>query len=55
LRAGDRTVMEEGMTFQCIPALWLDTYGLVISESFAVTAKGAECFANYPRILCAKG
>ena len=55
LRAGDRTVMEEGMTFHCIPALWLDTYGLVISESFAVTAKGAECFADYPRILFAKG
>ena len=37
LRAGDHTVMEEGMTFHCIPAIWLDTYGLVISESFAVT------------------
>ncbi len=47
--------MEEGMTFHCIPALWLDTYGLVISESFAVTAKGAECFADYPRILFSKG
>jgi ectoine hydrolase len=54
LRAGDRTVMEEGMTFHCIPALWLDTYGLVISESFAVTKKGAECFADYPRILFSK-
>src|SRR5436305_452695 len=43
LRAGDRTVMEEGMTFHCIPAIWLDAWGLVISESFAVTANGAEC------------
>ncbi len=25
LRSGDRTVMEEGMTFHCIPAIWLDT------------------------------
>jgi len=55
LRAGDKTVMEEGMTFHCIPAIWLDTYGLVISESFAVTKNGAECFADYPRILFAKG
>lgn len=55
IRAGDRTVLEDGMTFHCIPALWLDTYGLVISETFAVTARGAECFANYPRILFAKG
>jgi Xaa-Pro aminopeptidase len=55
IRAGDKTVLEEGMTFHCIPALWLDTYGLVISETFAVTARGAECFADYPRILFAKG
>jgi Xaa-Pro aminopeptidase len=54
LRAGDKTVMEEGMTFHCIPAIWLDTYGLVISESFAVTKNGAECFADYPRILFSK-
>ena len=54
LRAGDKTVMEEGMTFHCIPAIWLDTYGLVISETFAVTKNGAECFADYPRILFSK-
>lgn len=54
LRTGDKTVLEEGMTFHCIPALWLDAYGLVISESFAVTKTGAECFADYPRILFAK-
>jgi Xaa-Pro aminopeptidase len=54
LRAGDKTVMEEGMTFHCIPAIWLDTYGLVISESFVVTRTGAECFADYPRILFSK-
>lgn len=54
LRAGDRTVLEEGMTFHCIPAIWLDEYGLVISESFAVAARGAECFADYPRVLQSK-
>ena len=54
MRAGDKTVLEEGMTFHCIPAIWLDTYGIVISESFAVTTQGAECFADYPRILFAK-
>ena len=54
VRAGDRTVMEEGMTFHIIPALWLEKYGIVISETFAVTAQGAECFADYPRILFAK-
>jgi ectoine hydrolase len=54
IRAGDRTVLEEGMTFHCIPAIWLDTYGIVISETFAVTKNGADCFADYPRILFAK-
>lgn len=54
IRAGDKTVLEEGMTFHCIPAIWLDTYGIVISETFAVTKTGAECFADYPRILLAK-
>lgn len=42
------------MTFHCIPAIWLDRFDIVISESFAVTEAGAECFADYPRILFAK-
>lgn len=54
IRAGDKTVMEEGMTFHVIPAIWLEKYGIVISETFAVTSRGAECFADYPRILFAK-
>jgi Xaa-Pro aminopeptidase len=55
IRAGDKTVLEEGMTFHCIPAIWLERYGIVISETFAVTGSGADCFADYPRILFAKG
>ncbi len=54
IRSGDQTVLEEGMTFHCIPAIWLEAYGIVISESFVVTRKGAECFADYPRTLFAK-
>ena len=53
-RAGDKTVLEEGMTFHCIPALWLDKYGLVVSESFVVTANGAKTFADFPRSLFEK-
>ena len=53
-RAGDKTVLEEGMTFHCIPALWMEKYGLVVSESFVVTAKGAKTFANFPRTLFSK-
>jgi len=54
LRADDKTVMEKNMTFHCIPAIWMEKYGLVISESFAVTDNGAECFAEFPRVLLSK-
>lgn len=51
LRQGDKTELEAGMTFHCIPALWLDSYGLVVSESFVVTETGAKTFASFPRKL----
>ncbi|WP_339935047.1 Xaa-Pro peptidase family protein [Vreelandella glaciei] len=54
LRGSDETVIEENMTFHCIPALWFQNYGLVISESFAVTASGAKTFSDYPRELLVK-
>ena len=55
LRAGDKTVLEENMTFHCIPALWLEQYGLVVSETFAVTPQGARTFADCPRELLRAG
>ncbi len=54
LRKGDRTVLEPNMAFHCIPALWLDDYGMVISESFVVTETGAKTFADFPRKLFSK-
>jgi ectoine hydrolase len=54
LRPGDRTVLEEGMAFHLIPAIWRDDWGLEITESFLVTAAGAEPFCNYPRRLLVK-
>ena len=54
LRPGDRTVMETDMTFHCIPGLWMDDWGIVISESFRVTERGAETLADFPRQLFAK-
>jgi hypothetical protein len=43
------------MTFHCIPALWMEKYGLVVSESFVVTPTGARTFADYPRALLIGG
>jgi Xaa-Pro dipeptidase len=51
LRPGDKTVLVPGMTFHCIPGMYLDDYGVSISESFVITENGCETFANYPRKL----
>jgi ectoine hydrolase len=50
-RKGDKNVLKENMTFHCIPALWLQNYGIVISESFIVTKKGAQRLTNYEQKL----
>jgi ectoine hydrolase len=47
-------VLEAGMTFHLIPAIWRDDWGLEITESFLVTAAGAEPFCTYPRKLLVK-
>ena len=51
LRAGDRTVLEEGMTFHFMTGLWQDGWGLEITESIAIGTNGPECLANVPREL----
>ena len=50
-RKGDKNILKENMTFHCIPALWLQNYGIVISESFVVKKKGAERLTNYQQKL----
>lgn len=54
-RAGDKTVLQEGMTFHFMPALWLDDGGLEITEPLVITETGYECLCNTPRELVIKG
>ncbi|HEX6143177.1 MAG TPA: ectoine hydrolase DoeA [Geminicoccaceae bacterium] len=54
LRPGDRSVLEPGMTFHLIPAIWQEDFGIEITESFLVTETGAETFCDYPRRLQVK-
>ncbi len=54
LRKGDRTVLQPGMTFHFMPALWLDDGGLEITEPVLVTETGAECLCDTPRRLFIK-
>ncbi|MGR9048254.1 M24 family metallopeptidase [Halobacillus faecis] len=51
IRKGDSTVLERNMTFHLIPALWFDTDGIEISETFRVTESGSERFTTYPQEL----
>jgi len=54
LRAGDRTVLQPGMTFHLIPAIWQDDWGLETTETILITETGAEPLANLPRQLFVK-
>ena len=53
-RAGDKAVLEAGMTFHFMPALWLDDGGLEITEPIVITPTGAECLCTTPRALVVK-
>lgn len=53
-RRGDTTVLEVGMTFHFMPALWLDDGGLEITEPILITDTGYECLCNTPRELSVK-
>lgn len=54
LRPGDKTVLQPNMVFHMIPGIWMDTYGIEISETFRVTENGAEVLANVDRKLFIK-
>jgi ectoine hydrolase len=55
LRPGDRTVLQPNMTLHVIPGIWMDDWGIEISECIEVTETGARPLANFPRQLFAKG
>jgi ectoine hydrolase len=54
LRPGDKTVLEDNMTFHFMTGLWMDDWGFEITESIVIGANGPECLANVPRRLHVK-
>ncbi len=55
LRPGDETVLEPGMTFHFMPGLWMDDWGLEITESILIRPDGpAEPFCDVERKLFIK-
>ncbi len=54
LRPGDKTVLEENMTFHFMTGLWQEDWGLEITESIIIKENGPELLANVPRELVVK-
>ena len=49
LRAGEKTVIEQNMVLHVMLGMWLDDWGMEMSETVAVTQSGAECLTRFPR------
>lgn len=55
IRSEDETVLEPGMTFHFMPALWLDTWGLETTETILIREDGpAEAICTVDRKLFVK-
>lgn len=55
LRSEDETVLQPGMTFHFMPGLWMDTWGMEITESILIRDEGAaECLCDRPRKMYVK-
>ena len=53
-RSGDKTVLEPGMCFHFMPALWLDDGGIESTEPILITETGAERLCTTPPGLVVK-
>ena len=51
LRPGDKTELRPGMCFHFMAGVWLDDFGVAISESFVVTERGGERLCDVTRNL----
>jgi ectoine hydrolase len=54
LRSIDETVLRPNMTIHFMPGIWLDDWGIAISEAIRITETGVETFCNFPRKLFVK-
>lgn len=55
LRPEDDSLLEPGMTFHFMPGLWMETWGMEITETILIAENGpAETLCNRPRALYVK-
>ena len=55
LRPGETTPLEANMTVHVMLGMWLDDWGMELSETVRVTESGAECLTSFPRDVFVKG
>ena len=55
LRPGDKTVLEENMTFHFMTGLWMEDWGFEITESIVIGKGAPELLADVPRQMVVKG
>ncbi len=53
-KPGEKTVLKPNMTFHMMPGMWLDGYGVAITETLRVTETGCETITRFPRKLFVK-
>ncbi|MED3624079.1 M24 family metallopeptidase [Neobacillus thermocopriae] len=53
-KPGEKTVLKPNMTFHMMPGMWLDGYGVAITETIRVTETGCETITRFPRELFIK-
>jgi len=51
LRASDETVLQPDMTLHFMPGIWMEDWGISISETIRITPQGAEPLCDFPRRL----
>lgn len=54
LREGDETVLQPGHVFHAILGMWMDGWGLEVSETVTVTTTGCECLTRFAREVFVK-
>jgi Xaa-Pro dipeptidase len=54
LRPGDRTILEPGNVLHSILGMWMDGWGIEVSETILVTADGCETLTKFPREIHVK-
>lgn len=53
-KPGEKVELKPNMTFHIMPGMWLDGYGVAMTETLRVTENGCETLTRFPRKLFVK-